>query len=453
LRQDQARREEFLLPPEPRDRSAPARPSRAPEQSRRPSDPPRESRGREHTTESATRRQAPPRRSDQPSGGETPPDGEPPRRLDPPRREDSPGLTRTGKDAGGETGDPSETGFGTIDGADGEADLKGAAPTPASGTAVPDEIVAAEAQARGKSAEGALDAEPALGESVPAQVATTTEQAAVFPSTSPAPDQQQSMTPSDRSASVDGVGAIGTKETSAREAPARAEAAGQNLGTEAPADARKETSASEAGPNALPAVKTDAEAAATAKGDHEAKPAKADQAWLGSPPVPSPAPSRPVPADAPVPNSPIRIVSEVPLGAVPVEIGLKSLAGINHFEIRLDPLELGRIEVRLEIDTEGDVKAHLSVDRVETLALLQRDAKTLERAFDQAGLRLSDGGVELSLRDQQTQGQGRHEHAGEQRRDGSRQAAPDKPHDVAERIPAEPPRRHWRGAAGIDVRI
>jgi flagellar hook-length control protein FliK len=95
----------------------------------------------------------------------------------------------------------------------------------------------------------------------------------------------------------------------------------------------------------------------------------------------------------------------------------------------------------------------MSVDRVETLALLQRDAKTLERAFDQAGLKLADGSVDLSLRDQNAQGQGRHEHAGDERRDGSRRPAPDIRHEHADPALAEAPRRLWRGAAGIDVRI
>lgn len=152
------------------------------------------------------------------------------------------------------------------------------------------------------------------------------------------------------------------------------------------------------------------------------------------------------------PAAPIRVVSEVPLGAVPVEIGLKSLAGVNHFEIRLDPGELGRIEVRLEIDKEGGVKAHLTVDKVETLALLQRDSRTLERAFEQAGLKPTDGSVDLSLRDQQTPGQGRHDQGGDQRREGSRSSNADIARQDLE-PPAESLRRHWRGAAGVDVRI
>ncbi len=88
-----------------------------------------------------------------------------------------------------------------------------------------------------------------------------------------------------------------------------------------------------------------------------------------------------------------------PLHVVPIEIGLRALAGARQFDIRLDPGELGRVDVNLSISDEGEINARLVVDRVETLHLLQRDARTLERAFEQAGLKPSDGGVEITLRD------------------------------------------------------
>lgn len=88
-----------------------------------------------------------------------------------------------------------------------------------------------------------------------------------------------------------------------------------------------------------------------------------------------------------------------PLHVVPVEIGARALAGNKRFDIRLDPAELGRIDVSLEISDKGEVSAKLTVDRVETLHMLQRDARTLERAFEQAGLKPSEGGIDMSLRD------------------------------------------------------
>lgn len=88
-----------------------------------------------------------------------------------------------------------------------------------------------------------------------------------------------------------------------------------------------------------------------------------------------------------------------PLSALPIEIGLKAIAGAKRFDIRLDPPELGRVDVRLEFTDDGQVTATLTVDRVETASLLQRDARTLERAFDQAGLKTSDGAIDIRLSD------------------------------------------------------
>lgn len=88
-----------------------------------------------------------------------------------------------------------------------------------------------------------------------------------------------------------------------------------------------------------------------------------------------------------------------PLHVLPIEIGLRALAGARQFDIRLDPGELGRVDVNLSISDTGEVSAKMVVDRVETLHLLQRDARTLERAFEQAGLKPSDAGVDITLRD------------------------------------------------------
>ncbi len=73
--------------------------------------------------------------------------------------------------------------------------------------------------------------------------------------------------------------------------------------------------------------------------------------------------------------------------------------GSKRFEIRLDPPELGRIDVRLDVDTNGKVTSRLIVERTETLDLLRRDAPQLERALQHAGLN-TEGGLEFSLRDQ-----------------------------------------------------
>jgi flagellar hook-length control protein FliK len=89
--------------------------------------------------------------------------------------------------------------------------------------------------------------------------------------------------------------------------------------------------------------------------------------------------------------------------ALAVEIAAKSQSGAKQFDIRLDPPELGRVEVRLSIDATGKASAHLSADTPQTLDLLQKDAPALTRALREAGLDVSQDGLNFSLRHQGSQ--------------------------------------------------
>ena len=90
----------------------------------------------------------------------------------------------------------------------------------------------------------------------------------------------------------------------------------------------------------------------------------------------------------------------MPVNAIAVEIAGQAKAGHTRFEIRLDPAELGRIDVRLDVDRDGNVTSRLVIERADTYDLLRRDQSTLERALQQAGLKISDNALEFSLRDQ-----------------------------------------------------
>ena len=145
--------------------------------------------------------------------------------------------------------------------------------------------------------------------------------------------------------------------------------------------------------------------------------AAGDTAPVAPPPDPSAAPAKAEAAaptrEAPPPASPLPATPPLPLGAVPMTIGLRALKGSSQFEIRLDPVELGRIDVTLDIDRDsGGASARLVVDRPETLALLQRDADSLQQALAQAGFDPGAAGITLSLRGDGTDGGGREAGAG-----------------------------------------
>ncbi|HEU0162530.1 MAG TPA: flagellar hook-length control protein FliK [Rhizomicrobium sp.] len=83
-----------------------------------------------------------------------------------------------------------------------------------------------------------------------------------------------------------------------------------------------------------------------------------------------------------------------------VDITARSQGGAKQFDIRLDPPELGRVEVRLSIDHDGKTSAHLTAEQPRTLDLLQRDSMLLARALRDAGLDVSQDNLNFSLRQQ-----------------------------------------------------
>ncbi len=78
--------------------------------------------------------------------------------------------------------------------------------------------------------------------------------------------------------------------------------------------------------------------------------------------------------------------------------------GIDRMTIRLDPAELGRVHVKLEVGHDGRTIALVAAERPETLELLQRDARSLERALQQAGLETDSDSLSFSLSQGDQQG-------------------------------------------------
>ena len=95
----------------------------------------------------------------------------------------------------------------------------------------------------------------------------------------------------------------------------------------------------------------------------------------------------------------------VPLSGLAVEIAASARSGKTRFDVRLDPADLGRIDVRIDVDRNGQVISHLRVEKPETLTMLRQDAAQLRQALDDAGLKTGHGGLQFSLRDQSSSGQ------------------------------------------------
>lgn len=81
--------------------------------------------------------------------------------------------------------------------------------------------------------------------------------------------------------------------------------------------------------------------------------------------------------------------------------------GIDRFSLQLHPADLGAVEIQLDFTEDGRVTAAITVERPETLDLLQRDSRALERSLNDTGLQLESDGLSFSLKQEQNQqGQG-----------------------------------------------
>lgn len=134
---------------------------------------------------------------------------------------------------------------------------------------------------------------------------------------------------------------------------------------------------------------------------------------------------------------------------VAVQIQRAVGAGRARVSIQMHPPELGRIDVRLHLADDGSVRAAVSVDKPDTLELLQRDARGLERALNDAGLKTQSGGLDFGLR-----GHGDHGQPGERSAGAPPPLADDAEASTqAPEQPDEVPYASPASAGGIDIRV
>jgi len=103
------------------------------------------------------------------------------------------------------------------------------------------------------------------------------------------------------------------------------------------------------------------------------------------------------------------ILSKEVVEQVKVNITKSAIKGIDKISIELKPRELGTVEVKIEIGKDGKLKAEVIAQKAETLAILQKDVNTLEKAFNDAGFDTKDGSFTFNFKqnenNQQSQNQ------------------------------------------------
>jgi flagellar hook-length control protein FliK len=101
-----------------------------------------------------------------------------------------------------------------------------------------------------------------------------------------------------------------------------------------------------------------------------------------------------------------QLSQHIPAGEqVAVQIKRGVADGHDKISIRLDPGNLGKVEVKMEVGHDGRLMAVVAADKPDTLAMLQKDAAQLEQALRDAGLKADSNSLSFTLRDQNQAGE------------------------------------------------
>ncbi|MDG5493483.1 flagellar hook-length control protein FliK [Niveispirillum sp. BGYR6] len=134
---------------------------------------------------------------------------------------------------------------------------------------------------------------------------------------------------------------------------------------------------------------------------------------------------------------------------VAVQLQRAAQDGHDKISIQLRPHDLGRVDVQLEFNNDGKLRAKVTADSVQTLELLQKDSRNLENALREAGLSTDQNSLSFSLRDDGDQAQRQQQEKQQDQKSGTRFASI----EVEEDGPAIPAYQPIVGPGRVDVRI
>jgi len=92
-----------------------------------------------------------------------------------------------------------------------------------------------------------------------------------------------------------------------------------------------------------------------------------------------------------------------PIEQVAVQIKKAIGEGADKINIKLQPANLGKVEVKMEIGKDGVLTANVVAEKPETLDLLQRDVRGLEKVLQEGGLKTNSQSFNFSLKEQAQQ--------------------------------------------------
>ena len=127
--------------------------------------------------------------------------------------------------------------------------------------------------------------------------------------------------------------------------------------------------------------------------------------------------------------------------------------GITRFDLELNPGDLGRVDVRLEIDASGSVRAAFTFEHAHAARELGQRADELQKSLESAGFNLS-GGLSFDVSGDRSQGRSMAWSDGREGRAPPQQSsAPEPSREVPGDIADALNGRRTAARSGVDIRI
>jgi len=130
----------------------------------------------------------------------------------------------------------------------------------------------------------------------------------------------------------------------------------------------------------------------------------------------------------------------------------KAGANGDTIKVQLKPVELGSIEVKLDVAKDGSVSGVVTADNKDTLAMLKNDSRTLEKALSDAGFKTDAGSLTFNLRGEGQQQSAQDQGATRSRRRSALSAA-NGIDATGANMAAQAQARLGGGRAGVDIQV
>lgn len=142
-------------------------------------------------------------------------------------------------------------------------------------------------------------------------------------------------------------------------------------------------------------------------------------------------------------------MSKEAVDQVKVNITKSAVKGVDTIDVHLKPEELGRIEIKMHIK-DGKLQAHIVSSRPETMEALQKEAQSLERAFNDAGFQTDENSLSFSCRDDGQQANQRQEHENQLRQFIGEVFETEANGEI---LSAEAANQNWTAEKGLNIKV